>query len=124
MLGRLLALAGQEAARAERAQEEAAQLTFQPAINAHGPVTSRPPLRLSGPDPYLAHERGLAAQRKQKAAALAHQAEVPASMRLLSLCIQGKGKVLWTGAAPTGVLQMCNRSLHSLVHMQLPPVAA
>ena len=76
-----LNVAEQVAARAERAQEEAAQLTFRPAINAHGPAPSRPPLRLSDPSPYLVHEHGLAVQRQRKAAELARQAEVHACMR-------------------------------------------
>lgn len=71
-----LNVAEQVAARAERAQE-----TFRPAINAHGPAPSRPPLRLSDPSPYLVHEHGLAVQRQRKAAELARQAEVHACMR-------------------------------------------
>ena len=54
----------QEQLRAEKLLAEKKQLTFRPSIN-HYYHTSRPQLRLSNPEPYLAHVQARALKRRE-----------------------------------------------------------
>lgn len=96
----------QEQLRAERLLAEEKQLTFRPVINQYS-HSSRPRLRLSNPEPYLAHVQSRAMRRAESSQRMKAAAEVSGGQHIGGLS-QGLGihiKIYYVNSA--FMLQLC-----------------